>query len=112
MVDADERRLPFGKLLDQPLSTDPASPVFARTRWRLDFFWSGQTVGRVYTQALDTRRGCLSTLSLARILSDVNAFGISKIQEDETEVAITTRPKCNIVSLPRKQLDGVLADHI
>src|SRR5271155_3647534 len=61
MVNADERRRPFGEPLDQPFGNAPASPVFARTAWRHDFLRSGQAVVRVNAQTLETRLGCLCT---------------------------------------------------
>lgn len=59
VVDADERRRPFGEILNQPLGDSLSGPLSARTRWRLDFPRSGQTVGCVNSESLETRLGCL-----------------------------------------------------
>jgi len=53
----------------------------------------------------------IKRLSLAKMLSGVNTFGISKMQEDETGVALSKRFECNSVTLHRKLLHGVFADH-
>jgi hypothetical protein len=45
------------------------------------------------------------------MLSGANAFEISDIQEERTrETVLTKRPECN-VTLRRKLLNGILADH-
>jgi hypothetical protein len=59
VVDAAERRFPFGEPFNQPLGNAPTSPVFARAGRRLDFLWGGQSVGRVNAQTFETRLGCL-----------------------------------------------------
>jgi hypothetical protein len=66
VVDADERRRPLGEPLNQPFSNAPASPVFARTGWRLDFLWRSQAVGRENAQAFEARRGRLCARISAR----------------------------------------------
>jgi hypothetical protein len=53
----------------------------------------------------------LESLSLTKMLSVVNAFELSNIQEEETEVALIKRSECNNVTLRRKPLKGVLVDH-
>ena len=61
--------------------------------------------------SLTTKRIVIENLSLAKMLSGVNTFGISKMQEDETGVALSKRFECNSVTLHRKLLHGVFADH-
>ena len=50
-----------------------------------------------------------SHVSLSKMLSGVNVFEISDIQEDETEAPVSGWSQCNDVTLRRKQLNGVFA---
>jgi len=60
VVNADQRRRPFGEFFNQPPSNALASPILAWTGWRLDLLRGGRAVGCVNAQALKARRGRLS----------------------------------------------------
>jgi hypothetical protein len=51
------------------------------------------------------------SLSLATMLSGLNAFEISDIQEDETEAALSRRSQMEQRYIALKPLDGVFGNH-